>query len=145
MEVIIDPILLFILIPLVCVMPVLFIVLLYRKSGRSQNDDLDASTPLSEPAEQTSTTSPERKKTGAASRYLIFSLISLLLLPCNFIFTLGAGMSGDAGEFMTSVIIAGFFVHIAVTLIAAAIGIVIWSVSALEKHADSQQPDEDTQ
>ncbi len=143
MELVLDPILAFICIPLICIIPVLFIVLLYRRSGRSKSDNLDASAPLSESSEQTSTTSPVIKKLGAASRYLIFSLISLLLLPCNFIFTLGAGMSGDFGEFITSVIIVGFFVHIAVMLFSAAIGIVIWSVSALEEYADSQQDKEE--
>lgn len=127
---------------ILCGIPIVFAVWFYKKSGRSQSNDLDASAPRSEPTEQISTTSPARKKPSTASRYLTFSLISLLLLPCNFIFTLGAGMSGDAGEFITILIIIGFLVHIAVTIISAAIGIVIRSTSALEKHADSQPKEE---
>lgn len=130
---------------ILCGIPIVLVVWLYRKSGKLQSNDLDVSAPLSGPAEQTSTISPARKKPSTASRYLIFSLFSLLLLPCNFIFTLGAGMSGDAGEFMTILIIIGFLVHVAITIIFAAIGMVIRSASALEKYADSQQPDENTQ
>lgn len=130
---------------ILCGIPIVFAVWFYKKSGRSQSNELDASAPRSEPTEQISTTSPARKKPSTASRYLIFSLISLLLLPCNFIFTLGAGMSGDLGEFMTNVIIAGFPIHIAVTVISAAIGVGVWSASAYEKYADSQRPDEDIQ
>lgn len=132
-----------IFITVLCSIPIVFVVWFYRKSSRSQSNDLDISAPRSEPVEQISTDAPARKKPGTVSRYLTFSLISLLLLPCNFIFTMGAGMSGDAGEFMTSVIIAGFLVHIAVTIIAAGIGVVSWSASAYEKYADSQRQEEE--
>lgn len=143
MEMVIDPILAFICIPLVCIVPVVFIVLLYRRSGRSKSDDLDASVPRSELAEQTPTATPASKKPSTARRFLIFSFISLILLPCNFIFTLGAGMSGDFGESITILIIIIFYVHLAVTLISAAIGIVSWGISALEAYADSQKQEEE--
>mgnify|MGYP003488122734 CR=1 FL=1 len=66
-------------------------------------------------------------------RLLVFSLLCLILLPCNFICTLGAGMSGDAGEFVTSLIIIAFLAHIVVTVISGAAGIAIWSISVLNK------------
>lgn len=129
-----------------CGAPIAFAVWLYRKSSRTKINEQDiTSVPHNESNEQTPAGSIVKKKSATASRYLTFSLFSLLLLPCNFIFTLGAGMSGDAGEFITILIIIGFLVHIAVTIISAAIGVGVWSASALEKYADSHQPDENTQ
>ena len=98
---------------------------------------LNNNTSNLDPVETSKTSTEEDTSNGTAKktitwrRLLVFSLICLILLPCNFIFTLGSGMSGDAGEFATILIIITFLVHIAITLISGVAGVALWSISAL--------------
>lgn len=119
---------------LMCGIPAVIIIWLSIQKQKLNNntsslDSVESSRASTEEDESSGTT----KKTITWRRLLVFSLICLILLPCNFIFTLGAGMSGDAGESATILIIIVFLVHIAITIISGGAGIAIWSISALNK------------
>jgi len=65
---------------------------------------------------------------------LIVSLLCLIALPFTFIFTLGAGMSGDFGEFVAISIIIGFLLNIAIAMASGIIGVIVLSIWAIKKY-----------
>lgn len=81
----------------------------------------------------------DKKKPVIGCFFLIACLLCIILLPCNFIFTLGAGMSGDFGETITILIIIAFCAHIAATIVLGVVGVVFWLLSVMEKHLGVQQ------
>lgn len=62
----------------------------------------------------------EQQKAITWRRFLVFCHVCLILLPCIFIFTLGAGMNG---EFTTILIIITFLAHIAITIKSGVTGV----------------------
>lgn len=70
----------------------------------------------------------------AGCGFLIVSLLCIIALPFTFIFTLGAGMSGDFGEFVTISIIIGFLLNIAIAMASGIIGVIVLSIWAIKKH-----------
>lgn len=81
----------------------------------------------------------DKKKPAIGCYFLIACLLCIILLPCNFIFTLGAGMSGDFGETITILIIIAFYAHIAATIVLGVVGVVFWLLSAMDKNPGIQQ------
>lgn len=81
----------------------------------------------------------DKKKPVIGCFFLIACLLCIVLLPCNFIFTLGAGMSGDFGETATSLIIIAFCAHIAAAIVLGVVGVVFWLLSMMEKRFEIQQ------
>lgn len=135
MEIILDGPALVLILLILCGVPAVIIIWFSIQKQKPNNNisSLDSVETPRISTEEDISNETAKKPLLTWRRLLFFSLICLILLPCNFIFTLGAGMSGDAGEFATSLIIIAFLVHIAITIISGAAGIAIWSISALNK------------
>lgn len=151
MEVILDgnSILIIMLMALIsCTIPIAVIVwFMVRKRNATLNTKLteeNQENPTSPDANDQNQLSSQvaesdKKNPAIGCYFLIACLLCIILLPCNFIFTLGAGMSGDLGETITILIIIAFCVHIAAIVILGVLGAVFWLLSVMDKNPGIQQ------
>lgn len=91
-------------------------------------DSPDESPPKS------STSSKNKTVFAIGCGFLIICLLCTMALPFTFIFTLGAGMSGDLGQTVTELIIIGFLLNVIIVIVSGVIGVIVLSIWAIKKY-----------
>lgn len=140
MDLIIDPTQILIFITFLCGLPFSIGVFLFLNRFKTDQTQPGISGGDAFKSSLSATLTATRQKLpfiGCA--LLVANLLCLLTLPVNFIFTLGIGMSGDAGEFIAALVIIGFLLHVITAILLAIFAITTWSGLALNKIAERRQ------
>lgn len=132
MELIIDPIFLVLFLAVLCALPIGIAIFLYF--AKSKNKPITSADPSDLPA-----ANPAKQISRFGCLILSLSLVCLLTLPINFVFTLGVGMSGDLDPLATQLIIVAFLIHIIAAILLSIFALSTWGGLVFRKLAGANE------